>query len=136
MKRFVVASMFCLCSMAMQGQKTRLGQGLPSAKSGGDYQIKVHISGVHYREEYLEGRPGPNHTEEVIYADAVINGKKVELRGDKNASYEYYKVPLGDLQARLIKDPHKMGDAPMFQEYEVVLPNKTLWHSIVTGISE
>jgi hypothetical protein len=128
--------MFCLCSMAMQGQKTRLGQGLPSAKSGGDYQIKVHISGVHYREEYLEGRPGPNHTEEVIYADAVINGKKVELRGDKNASYEYYKVPLGDLQARLIKDPHKMGDAPMFQEYEVVLPNKTLWHSIVTGISE
>jgi hypothetical protein len=122
--------------MAMQGQKTRLGQGLPSAKSGGDYQIKVHISGVHYREEYLEGRPGPNHTEEVIYADAVINGKKVELRGDKNASYEYYKVPLGDLQARLIKDPHKMGDAPMFQEYEVVLPNKTLWHSIVTGISE
>ena len=122
--------------MAMQGQKTRLGQGLPSAKSGGDYQIKVHISGVHYREEYLEGRPGPNHTEEVIYADAVINGKKVELRGDKNASYEYYKVPLGDLQARLIKDPHKMGDAPMFQEYEVVLPNKTLWHSIVTGISD
>jgi hypothetical protein len=123
----------------MYGQKTRLGQGLPSlpsAKPAGDYPIKVHISGVHYREEYLEGYPGPNHTEEVIYADAVLNGQKVELRGDKNASYRYYKLPLGDLQARLTKDPHKWGDTPISQEYEVALPNRTLWRCVITGILE
>ena len=83
MRRVFVALAFCCCSLAMYGQKTRLGQGLPSlpsAKSGTDYPIKVHISGVHYREEYLEGYPLSNRTEEVIYADAVMNGKKVELR--------------------------------------------------------
>ncbi len=120
----------------MYGQTTRMGQGLPSAKSRAAYPIKVHISGVHYREEYLEGHLVPNRTEEVIYADTVINGMKVELRGDKNASYNYYQLPLGDLQARLIKDPHKIGGTPIFQEYEVMLPNKTLWRCTITGISE
>ena|ERR1700677_38039 len=120
----------------LHGQKTRMGQGLPSARSGVNYPTKVHISGVRYREEYLEGSLVPNRTEEVVYADAVINEMKVELRGDKNASYNYYKLPLGDLQARLMKDPHKVDGTPIFQEYEVILPNKTLWRCIVTGISE
>ena len=120
----------------MHGQKTRLGQGLPLARPGVDYPIKVHVSGVHYREEYLEGYIRTAHTEQVVYADAVINGKNVELRGDMNASYEYYKLPLGDLQARLTKDPHKIDGTPIFQEYEVILPNKTLWRCIITGISE
>jgi hypothetical protein len=34
-----------------------------------DYTIHVHISGVHYR------------LHDVLYADATLNGKKVELMG-------------------------------------------------------
>jgi hypothetical protein len=48
-----------------------------TAKPGDNFPIKVHISGIHYREEYI----GAGQTEDVIYADAVMNGKKVELRG-------------------------------------------------------
>jgi hypothetical protein len=95
----------------MHGQKTRWGQELPHAKTGDDYPIKVHISGIHYRGEYT----GSGQTADVIYADAVMNGKKVELRGDREAPFQYYKLPLGDYQARLLKDPHKMGDTPIFQ---------------------
>jgi hypothetical protein len=116
----------------MHGQKTRLGQGLPHAKPGDDYPIKVHISGLHYRGEYI----GSGQTADVIYADAVMNGKKVELQGDREVPFQYYKLPLGDYQARLLKDPHKMGDTPIFQIYEVVLPDRTVWRCTVTGISE
>jgi hypothetical protein len=61
----------------MYGQKTRYGQELPHAKPGDAYPIKVHIAGLHYRGEYV----GSGQNEDVIYADAVMNGKKVELRG-------------------------------------------------------
>jgi hypothetical protein len=70
----------------MYGQKTRLGQELPRAKPGEDYPIKVHISGVHYRGEYL----GPGQMADVIYADAVMNGKKIELRGDREVPFQYF----------------------------------------------
>jgi hypothetical protein len=62
----------------MYGQKTRLGQELPRAKAGDVFPIKVHISGIHHRDEYIIAGQ-PTH---VIYADAVISGKKVELTGD------------------------------------------------------
>jgi hypothetical protein len=132
MRRVFVALAFCFCSLAMHGQKTRLGQGLPHAKPGDDYPIKVHISGLHYRGEYI----GSGQTADVIYADAVMNGKKVELQGDREVPFQYYKLPLGDYQARLLKDPHKMGDTPIFQIYEVVLPDRTVWRCTVTGILE
>jgi hypothetical protein len=116
----------------MHGQKVRLGQGLPHAKPGVDYPIKVHISGLHYREESI----GSGQTADILYADAVINGKKVELRGDRDVPFQYYKLPFGDYQARLVKDPHKIADMPLFQEYEVVLADRTVFHCNVTGISE
>jgi hypothetical protein len=124
----------------MNGQKTRFGQELPHAKPGDDYPIKVHISGKHYREEYA----GSGQDEDVIYADAVMNGKKVELRGYQGADFQYphghplkyYKLPLGDYQARLLKDSQKVDEAPLFQVYELVLPDETVWRCTVTGILE
>jgi hypothetical protein len=123
----------------MHGQKTRFGKELPHAKPGVDYPIKVHISGKHYRKEYF-GSVGYD----VIYADAVMNGKKVELKGDQGAGLsfpdgnplKYYKLPLGDYQARLLKDSSKVDEPPLFQVYELVLPDKTVWRCTVTGISE
>jgi hypothetical protein len=116
----------------MHGQKTRFGQELPHAKPGDDYPIKVHVSGIHYRDEYL----GSGQTADVIYANAVMNGKKVELRADRKVPFQYFKLPLGDYQARLLKDPHKLGDTPIFQIYELLLPDKTVESFTVTGISE
>jgi hypothetical protein len=115
----------------MQGQKTRYGQDLPPARPGVDYPIKVHVSGVRYRDEYIGGQ-----TADVIYADAVMNGKKVELRGDRQIPFQYYKLSPGDYQARLLKDSHKMGNTPIFQIYELVLPDKTVGSFTVTGIAE
>jgi hypothetical protein len=116
----------------MFGQKTRLGQELPHAKPGDTYPIKVHISGVHYRGEYL----GSGQTADVVYADAVLDGKKVELRGDREVPFHYYTLPLGDYQARLLKDPHKTAETPIFQIYEVLFTDKTVSSFTVTGISE
>ena len=124
----------------MHGQKTRLGQELPNAKPGDAYPIKVHILGLHYRKEFI----GSGQTAEVIYADAVMKGKKIELRGYQEADFQYphghplkfYKLPLRDYQARLLKDSPKVDDAPLFQVYELLLPDKTVWSCTVTGISE
>ena len=132
MRRVLVTLAICFCSLAMQGQKTRLGQELPHAKPGDDYPIKVHISGIRYRKEYV----GSGQNADIIYADAVMNGKKVELRGDREAPFQYYKLSLGDYQAKLLKDPHKVGDTPIFQIYELVFPDRTVGSFTVTGISE
>jgi hypothetical protein len=131
-RRVFVALAICFCSLAVQGQKTRFGQELPHAKPGDAFPIKVHISGIRYRKEYI----GSGQTADVIYADAVMNGKKVEMRGDREVPFQYFKLPLGDYQARVLKDPHKIGDTPIFQIYEVVLPDRTVYRFTVTGISE
>jgi hypothetical protein len=126
----------------MYGQKTRFGQELPRVKPGDNYPIKVHISGEHYREEYV----GSGQDEDVIYADAFTDGKKIELRGYQGADFQYphghplkyYKLLLGDYQARLVKDSPKprVDEGPLFQVYELLLPDKTVWRCTVTGISE
>jgi hypothetical protein len=116
----------------MHGQKTRAGQTLPHVKTGDTYPVKMHISGIRYRNKST----GPGENAELVYMDAVINGKKLELRGDRDAPFQYYKLALGDCQARLVKDPHEMGDTPIFQVYDVVLPDSTVGRFTVTGISE
>ena len=110
----------------------RYGQELADAKPGDNYPIKVHISAIHYRKEHI----GSGQNADVLYADAVMNGKKIELRGDREVPFQYFKLPLGDYQARLVRDPHKMGDMPLFQIYEVVFPDRTVGSFTVTDISE
>jgi hypothetical protein len=117
----------------MYGQKTRLSQAPQHAKPGDVYPIKVHISGLHYRSETLIN----NGDAEMIYADAVMDGKKIELSGGQRSHFlTFYKLPLGDYQARLVKDPHKIDGTPMYQQYELVLPDNALWRCTVTGFSE
>ena len=128
MRRVFVALAFCFCTLAMYGQKTRLGQELPLAKPGVDYPIKMHISGIRYRDEYL----GSGQTGDVFYVDAIVDGKKVELRGP----FQFHKFPPGDYQVRLLKESKKMEDTPFFQAYELVFPDKAVWRCTVTGISE
>jgi hypothetical protein len=116
----------------MYGQKTRMGEDLPLAKAGVDYPIKLHISGIHFRGE----GENSNNFESVIYANAIMNGKKIELRGSQGAGRVYFKLLPGDYSAKLLKDSHKVNGTMIFQVYEVLLPDKTIWRSVVTGISE
>ena len=145
MRRFFVAFAICFCCFAAHGQKTRLGQSLPHAKPGDAYPIKMHISGVHYRTSYggIGGGLSKNMPDAIMdgekdatYVDAIMDGQKIELQSNQNIPFWYYNLALGDHQARLLKDPHKANDAPLFREYELLLPNNTVWRCVVTGISE
>jgi hypothetical protein len=131
LRKIFVSLLLCGFSVAMYGQKTRYGQDLPLAKVGVDYPIQTHISGIHYR-----GEGGSDNFEQVIYADAIINGKKVELRGGQGASRASFKLLPGDYSARLLKDPNKIASTSISQEYEFVLPDRTVWRCTVTGVSE
>jgi hypothetical protein len=132
MRRFFVALTICFFCFSARGQKTRYGQEAPHAKPGVIYPIKVHVSGVHDRTSYV----GAGQYIGVTYVDAIIDGKKIELQV-KDSNFEPYNLPtLGDHQARLLKDPHKRKDTPLFREYELLLSDNTVWPCTVTGISE
>jgi hypothetical protein len=117
------------------GQKTRPGQ-LPKIKQGADYSLKVHVTGVHIRSDCSTARLTDDPCKQ-IYADAVIDEKKIELMGAEVSypSYKRFNVLPGDYKARLFKDPHTDGTG-LGMEYEVVLSGEVVWHCKVTGISE
>jgi hypothetical protein len=131
-KRIFVALTFCLGAFAAHGQKTRYGQQTPYAKPGVVYPIKIHLSGIHIRSEY----DGQGQYLDATYADAIIDGKKLELQVTHHHSEMYGLPPLGDLKARLLKSPHTTNNTPLFREYELLLPDNKIWQCSVTGIYE
>lgn len=115
----------------LHAQKMRLGQEPAKAKAGIAYPIKIHISGIHLRTDWNGAT-----NEEVVYADAVLNGMKIELAGSWLWTRSTASAPLavGDYTARLLKDtPDK---SPLGREYELVFPDRTIWRGTVTGVSE
>lgn len=134
MRKLAIVLFFAICFFPyLYGQKTRIGQAPPKARTGIDYPIKVHISGIHVRTPC---RGEVCH--DVVYSDAIVDGKKIELMGNWIWFPGFYQFALapGDYQARLYKDSPKKNSAPIFQEYELILPEKTIWRCTVTGISE
>ena len=134
MRKFAAILFITICCFPfLYGQKTRIGQAPPKARAGIDYPIKVHISGIHVRTP-CRGEV----CRDVVYADAIVNGKKIELMGDWIWFPGFYRLAVapGDYQARLLKDAPKEGTTPIFQEYELILPERTIWRCTVTGISE
>ncbi len=112
----------------VNGQKTRYGQAQPSAKPGVSYQIKVHISGIHIRRYCDAGA-----CIDVVHADTVMNQQKIELTGSF-----LFRLTLrpGDYTARLLKTVRDTTTAPLYDKYELLLPDRTVWRCQVTGISE
>jgi hypothetical protein len=87
MRKSAAILLLLLCfSSFVYGQKTRFGQA-PRAKQGVDYPLKVHVSGIHIRTYYESPSwLGPNflaqeRNQDVAYADAVLDRKKIELLG-------------------------------------------------------
>ena len=128
MKRPLIALLLLACLPLLYGQMTRYGQGPPKAKPGVDYPVKVHVSGIRIRQDCSSGVCA-----DVARADAVLNGQKIELTGFSPTQINL--VP-GDYTARLLKVGHKGAVDPLFDEYELLLPDGHIWQCTVTGIFE
>ena len=127
-----------LCSIApLYGQKTRYGQEPPYAKKGVDYPIKVHISGIHLRPYCTTGIGREASCENAVYADAIMNGIRIELMGySETGTLKFLASSPADYQARLMKNYINAGLTTIGQKYELVFPDRTIWQCTVTGISE
>jgi len=99
-----------------------------------DYTIKVHISGIHFRSWCT----GDGSCEQEVFADTVINGQKIELNGVLRSFHHDHQIRMlpGDYLAHLLKNTHRTSDTPLFQRYDILMPDKTVWQTSVTGISE
>ncbi|MFZ0746859.1 MAG: hypothetical protein WAM85_20815 [Terracidiphilus sp.] len=135
MRKFAaVLFLFFFFTASVNGQKTRFGQGPPKPISS---PIKVHISATHIRDHCTDTFKGQSSCENGLYADAILDGKKIELFGtaviDKQ---DTVLIVPGDYQAQLTKDFHSADGSVINQEYNIIFPHGTIWHCVVTGISE
>ena len=103
------------------------GQSSPKTKPGVDYPIKVHISGIHIRTHCGSFT---QMCDDVLYADATLNGKKVDLTGAVT------RIQPGDYVARFAKKLHTPGLQEIGQKYEILFPDRTYWRCTVAGFSE
>lgn len=139
MKGWLVAMCLLFCLPVLHAQKTRYGQQPPYAKPGVDYPIKVHVTAMRIQYEYESTRYEviDSPYAEELHANAIINQKKLELTCGFLYDPHYYQPSFlpGDYAARLLK-PSKGAAAPIFDEYELLLPDRHIWRCTVTGISE
>jgi hypothetical protein len=128
MKKVGVVLFLAVCFLPfIYGQKTRYSQTpqTPKSKAPVVYPLKIHISGIHARS--VCGGAGCG---EDIYADAVVNGKKIDLRGN------YLEFPTGDYQARLRSNKPVANPTKLDVKYELIFPDGTIWKCSVAGYSE
>lgn len=96
-------------------------------KPKSDYPIQVHISGIHIRTHCGSL---VKSCDDMLYADATLNGKKVDLMG------EVVPIPLGDYVAHLAKKTPVPDIQEIGQKYEVLFPDNIYWRCTVAGFSE
>ena len=95
-----------------------------------NYPLKVHVSAVRLRNYGCGGCYAQ------LLVDTVIDQKKLELDGTLLYSFSQVHLVPGDYNARLLKSSKDPGTSPLYDEYELVLPDRTIWRGTVTGISE
>jgi hypothetical protein len=139
MRKFASVVLLLAVSMPLlYGQKSRVGQGPPFAKPKVDYPLKVHITGIRIHLSYCTGFSGNPECNDEVHVNMNVNGKIIECSGDPVYSthrYEFRILP-GDYQARLVKSGPSKDDMPVYQVYELLLPERRAWQCIVTGFSE
>ncbi len=138
MKKLIWIFLLVFCSTVLvYGQKARFGQSAEKAKPGVDYPLLIHLSASHIRYFCTDSLMTRINCGYGLYADASLNGRKLELLGSAliDAQDSVVLMP-GDYRARIAKDIHTASDSAIHQEYEIILPDRTIWHSVVTGISE
>lgn len=130
MKRLAVVFFLLACVPHVPAQKTRFGQQPPKARPGVNYPLKVHVSAIRVRNYGCDGCYAQ------LLVDTVIGQKKLELDGSLLYNFSQVHLIPGDYNARLLKPSKDPGTSPLYDEYEIVLPDRTIWRGTVTGVSE
>ena len=136
MKKLVAVLFLLLCSTSLiHSQKTRFSQTADKPNPT-DFTIKMHISASHIRHN-CSGYGDRVSCREGLYADAIVNGKKIELSGvDVIDKKDEMLIIPGDYSARLTKDIHNADSTAIHQEYDILLTDGIVWHCMTTGIFE
>jgi len=136
MRILVAAVLLVMCSVTLiHGQKTRFGQKTEPPNPA-DFTLKLHISAAHILQAcYDIGNQATCGNR--LRADAILNGRKIELDGvPVNIEKHGAMMIPGDYSARLTKDIHNADSSAIYQEYDLLLPDNTVWHCSTSGISE
>jgi hypothetical protein len=97
-----------------------------------DYTIKMHISASRLRTECAN-----DLCRNILYADTILNGKKIELLGVAVIFQKTLELIVpGDYPAKLLKNIHNSDSTLFNQEYDLQLPDNIVWHCCTTGITE
>ena len=131
MRRALLVLSISLFSVTLYGQKVRYGQGLPSVTPGVDYPIQAHIYGVHLRPDCTQAS-----CMDVLYADALVNGRKLEFRSFSYFPYVPLTMSLGDYRARIVKAASTTSPGDVGDTYELVVQGNKALRCMVTGLSE
>jgi hypothetical protein len=132
MKQYVAVLFLVFCTTtSIFGQKTQLEQS--TVKTDATNQtITAHISASHLQTECFN-----NVCSWKLYADAILNGKKIELAGVAIITMNNYSlIKPGDYQIRLTKDIHNTDRTLFSQAYDLLLTDGSVWHCFTAGISE
>jgi hypothetical protein len=123
MKIFVAVLFVALCTAFARGGET---------PNPADYTIKVHISGSHLETSCVNGL-----CSNLLYADSILNGKKIQLSGNAViVKKTLMLIDPGDYMVKLLKDEHNSNGSLFNQEYDLLLPDNIVWHCFTTGVSE
>jgi hypothetical protein len=144
MKKSATTLLILICSLPLlHAQKVRYGQGLPKARPGVDYPLTLHISAMRLRPAcpvYYAHFACPADYADVVYVEAVVNGKKIELSSGFDQYMEFprdIKAPLlGDYQARIISKNPGADLSTIGLRYELLLHDRSVLSCTVTGVSE
>ena len=132
MNKFVAVLFFLLCSTSLlYAQKMQNEQNTVKTDTA-NQTITAHISASHLQTECFN-----NVCSWKLYADVILNGKKIELEGSAIITTNNYSlIKPGDYQIRLTKDIHNTDRTLFSQAYDLLMPDGAVWHCFTAGISE
>ncbi len=134
-RSIIVVSLLLSFVCLIHGQKYRLGQP-PKPVNPGVPPIHVHIFASHIRLN-CSGSGTSTGCGYGLYADAVLDGKKVELWGPtKIGKQDWSLLAPGDYTAQLTKDDHNADQSVVSRNYTLLLPDGTIWLCQLSGVAE
>lgn len=129
--RWWVGLAMLACSISLNAQKTRAGQ-LAFAKPGVSYPLTIHIYALRVRPDCSNG-----YCINVLYADVILNGRKLEMEGSTGIPEKPYKrtdlLGFGDMRARAFR---KTSAVNLGDRYEILLANNHILDCVISGMSE
>lgn len=136
MRKSLVVVCFLIGALPLaHSQKIRFGQ-VQKKPDPAKFTVHVHISSTHQ----LAGCSGSGNSVECgpgLFAETVIDGKKVELWGNATfGKYKYAVLAPGDYLAQVTGDVHNADSTVIAETYLLLLSDGTTWPCGLSGMSE